>query len=344
MIQEPLQQLPGWEHDALYCERVVRQHARTFALASRLLPGQKRRAVYALYAFCRQADDLVDRAPAEQRTRTLASFNAYRQQLDDALRGRGEGPVFREVARVVTAYGIASAPLHELLAGVERDLDIVSFENWEELSMYCEGVASSVGEMCTAVFGVDGDDGVRNHAVRYARTLGVAMQLTNILRDVGEDAARGRCYLPLADLAAFGLSRDEVLHDCALGSDERWRRLMIFEVARARSLYRAAAPGIALLNRDAQSCASACANGYAAILTAIEAQKHDTITRRARVRTFARIGILWDAWRYRAASPVPPGEAGLCWDVGTSRGSLSLDGSTQHVVVQRPSGPPLTQP
>jgi 15-cis-phytoene synthase len=302
--------------DARFCERVVREHARTFALASRLLPAPKRRAAYALYAFCRLADDLVDHAPADSRHATVRQLDAYRAQLDDALAGRGTGPVFREVARVVREYAIPGEPLHELLAGVARDLESAHYATWESLQLYCEGVASSVGEMCTYVFGVPGDDHVRQQAVRHARALGVAMQLTNILRDVGEDAERGRCYLPDSDLALFGLTRGEILHNAEVATDERWRHLMIFEVARARSLYRVAAPGISLLERDAQSCAAACATGYAGILKAIEGQNYNTIASRARLGNFARVGILWDAWRFRSSSIPTSGTegTGLFWE------------------------------
>ena len=134
-------------------------------------------------------------------------------------------------------------------------------------------------------------------ALRYARTLGVAMQLTNILRDVGEDARRGRCYLPDEDLAMFGLTRDDVLNDSALAADERWRPLMAFEVGRARSLYEAARPGIALLSEDAQGCAWACCEGYAAILGAIEQNGYDSISSRARIDIWSRAAIFWSAWR-----------------------------------------------
>lgn len=311
------------ETDALHCERISRTHARTFSLASRLLPAEKRRAACALYAFCRLADDLVDNSPVEDRETTAAQLDEYRAQLDAAMDGRGTGPVFREVARVVQKYGIPGAPLHELLAGVARDLVPPNYDNWLALEQYCQGVASSVGEMCTYVFGVTGDDAVRARAMKLARTLGVAMQLTNILRDVGEDAARGRCYLPNADLAMFGLTHADVLHNAGLARDERWHHLMVFEIARARSLYRIANPGIALLARDSQSCAAACATGYASILTAIEAQRYDTISARARIGRLARVGILWDAWRFRAPAESNQGNegTGLFWE-------------------ERPSGPP----
>ncbi|MEO7360699.1 MAG: phytoene/squalene synthase family protein, partial [Gemmatimonadaceae bacterium] len=279
---------------------------------------------FALYAFCREADDLVDEAPADCLTVTSAQLGEYRRRLDQALIGVGDGAVFREVARVVREYSVPGQPLHELLDGVACDLRRASYDTWQELEEYCQGVASSVGEMCTHVFGVPGGEPIRKQAVRCARTLGVAMQLTNILRDVGEDAARGRCYLPAEDLKLFGLSAEDVLHNADLFRDGRWRHLMVFEIGRARSLYRVAKPGIALLARDAQSCATACATGYAQILSAIEEQNYDTISTRARVGRMARVGILWDAWRHRPGISAVDAHAGtgLFWE-------------------ERPSGPPL---
>ena len=128
------------------------------------------------------------------------------------------------------------------------------------------------------------------------------MQLTNILRDVGEDAANGRCYLPGNDLAAFGLTRADVL-GARVGTKPEWRALMQFEIARARALYAAAMPGIALLSSDARRCATACAIGYAGILDAIEDLGYDTFRSRARLSGVARAAVLWQAWR------VPAGRA-----------------------------------
>jgi 15-cis-phytoene synthase len=134
------------------------------------------------------------------------------------------------------------------------------------------------------------------------------MQLTNILRDVGEDATRGRCYLPDADLATFGLTADRVLHDPTLKDDPRWAQLMRHEIARARALYRAASPGIALLAPESQRCARACADGYAAILGAIERNRYDSFSMRARVGNWARAGLLWSVWR--SGAEVPPAGPG----------------------------------
>lgn len=290
--------------DAAECARITMAHARTFSLASKLLPAHKRRAAYALYAFCRVADDLVDQADHGELDALRTQLTAYRDELQAALDGRPSGPIFRELAWVTRAHDVSPAPLFELLDGVARDLEAHRYASWAELEQYCEGVASSVGEMCTYVFGVPAGPAFRTQAIRYARTLGTAMQLTNILRDVGEDAQRGRCYLPADDLARFGLTPDEVLAASpSLVRKDGWRQLMAFEVRRARALYDAAMPGIALLEPDAQRCAAACATGYAGILSAIEAQQYDTITTRARIGRLARVGILWNAWRYRAPAP-----------------------------------------
>ncbi len=330
-------------HDARGCAAVVREHGRTFYLASWLLSPAKRRDAYALYAFCRIADDLVDRAQGrygeaatpDAVARELAD---YERALDVALYGErtrlgaaglpasvaAHAPVFRELRRVVDAHGVPAETLRELLAGVARDLAPTRYETWAELVEYCEGVASSVGVMCTYVFGV-GDAAVaplgtaftterlRARALPYARTLGVAMQLTNILRDVGEDARRGRCYLPASDLAAFDLTPDDVLERAgapdrggagpsaaaALACDPRWIAFAAAMVARARALYDAAAPGIALLAPDARRCAAACSTGYAGILGAIERAGYDTITRRASLNSSRRAAVLWQAWRFR---------------------------------------------
>jgi phytoene synthase len=191
---------------------------------------------------------------------------------------------------------VPAAVLHELLDGVTRDCAPVAYASWADLALYCQGVASSVGEMCTHVFGVHGDDTVRERALRHARILGLAMQLTNILRDVGEDARQGRCYLPADELARHGLSRAEVLAG-GLAGDPRWTALMTFQVARARALYQLALPGIALLAAESRRCAMACAVGYAGILAAIERNGYDTFSTRARLGTVARAGVLWSSWR-----------------------------------------------
>ena len=287
--------------DAAHCRQIVRTHARTFWLASHFLTLEKRRSAFALYAFCRVADDLVDLAGSVSADQTARRLEELRSQLDDALAGRPTSPMFRELHRAVSRHDVPAPVLHELLDGIASDCTPARYASWPDLYRYCEGVASTVGEMCTYVFGVDGDDRVRARALEHARTLCVAMQLTNILRDVGEDARNGRCYLPDEDLARFDLTRDDVLGG-ANAVDERWRGLMRFEIERARALYSEAWPGIAMLSPDARRCAAACAVGYAGILGAIEANGYDTFGVRARLGARARASVLWSAWRTPIAS------------------------------------------
>lgn len=285
--------------DARQCERIVRKHARTFTLASYFLPGRKRRAAFAFYAFCREADDIVDSAGDSNSKSVARKLQAHRRDLVEALEGRPKGPVFRELRWALREFSIPGAAMFDLLDGVARDVEPETYETWEELENYCEGVASTVGVMCAHVFGVPGGQAHLEIATRHARTLGVAMQLTNILRDVGEDARNGRCYLPTDDLKRFSIERAEVLESRSLAGDPRWNRFMTFEIARARKLYESALPGISMLSADSQRCAAACAIGYAAILDALEHINFDSVSTRASVGTMARLGILWDAWRFK---------------------------------------------
>ncbi len=286
---------PGHD-DREACTALVRTHARTFVAASRFLPSEKRRAAFAVYAFCRIADDIVDESPASTDV-ARDTLERHRQSLIATVHGVPDGPYFRELAWAMRRFGISPRPFHALINTLHGDLAPGEIATWDVLSSYCRGVASTVGEMCAHVFGLPVHAAEREDALRHARTLGIALQLTNILRDVGEDAARGRCYLPTADLAAFGVARHEVLERTIDPRDERWRGLMRHEIARARALYTDAAPGIRMLSADAQCCALICARGYAAILGAIEQRDFDSLRGRARVSTSRKALIILDAWR-----------------------------------------------
>ena len=263
-------------------------------MASRLLPPEKRRGVFAIYATCRTADDLVDvtadGTPAD-------ALRRFRDQAFHALRDRSENPILRELARAWSRFEVPDETLHELFAGLELDLLDRSYDTWSDLESYCQGVAGSVGAMCCAVFGVRAGTELRPvRAVTCARTLGVAMQLTNILRDVGEDARRGRCYLPDDELRQSGIDRRNVLSG-SVDSWSAWRDVMRLQVARARELYRQAMPGIALLQPDAQRCAFACATGYARILDAIERADYDTFSQRVAASRLTLFGVALRSWR-----------------------------------------------
>jgi len=225
-------------------------------------------------------------------------LSRFRTEAVEAQQWPSTQPVLRELAWSIRRFGVATSALSELFAGVERDLDHSPFASWAELEAYCQGVAGSVGEMVSAVFGVR--EGVApTTVVQHARTLGVAMQLTNILRDVGEDARRQRCYLPVDELARHGLTRDQVLRFDLQNRWDAWREFMACQVDRARSLYREATLGIAGLEPDSIPCALACAGGYAEILRAIERHDYDTISARVSTPRFTQLRVAWQSWRLR---------------------------------------------
>ena len=308
--------------DAAVCAALARHHARTFALASRFLPAEKRRAAFAVYGFCRVADDIVDGPSASRDCDRGEALEKQRNALIAALNGRPDGPLFRELAWAVRRFGIPSTPFHALINALRSDLAPSEIATYSDLTRYCEGVASTVGEMCAYVFGMPCDSASRALALRHARTLGVALQLTNILRDVGEDAALGRCYLPSSDLAAFGIERHEILERTIRPGDGRWQRLMHHQIGRARALYAQAEPGLHLLDADARCCATICSRGYAAILEAIEVRAFDSLNGRARVGSTRKTWILVESWYrtrrsgHEAALHLPPAASDSMQGVG----------------------------
>jgi len=295
--------------DSRACASIAFRNARTFAMASRLLAAEKRRGAFAIYAFCRTADDIVDCAPAGSAPDEISGhLDAFARAVDEALRGAPQGAVLRELRWAVDRFDVPTSAISDLLRGIRRDLDAVEFRSWHDLEHYCEDVASSVGEMCTAVFGTVDGEGIRADALHHARQLGVAMQLTNILRDIGEDAERGRCYLPADELARHGLSTRDVISGAAMRQHESWGDLMRMQIDRAAAIYRSTLPGFPLLAADARRCAIACADGYARILRVIEANGFDAFTRRARLGWVERTHVLVDAWRERPPDfPIPRG-------------------------------------
>jgi 15-cis-phytoene synthase len=269
-----------------HCDKITRTHSRSFFLSTQLLPPKKRRAIRALYAFCRTSDDLVDNAQQDA-VRSLARWVA----LVHAPQAPPDHPVLLAWNDTAAHYAIPQSLIDELLAGVAMDLTVSRYATFEELWLYCYRVASVVGLISMQIIGYG------EGAARYAVRLGVALQLTNILRDVGEDAARGRVYLPQEDLAWFGISADDILH-CRL--DERFRQLMRFEIARANLLYEQSWPGIALLSADSRLAVGAAAEIYRGILAKIAVNGYDVFNCRARVPLPEKLTtLLWVRWRLR---------------------------------------------
>lgn len=213
-----------------YCRAVTRQHAKNFYYAFLFLPKTQRDAIYAVYAFCRYCDDIADDGHAVATQHTL--LESWRQELDNCYAGQPTHRITQALQRTVEQYAIPQQYFQELICGVEMDLAIQRYATFADLEQYCYRVASAVGLACLPIFGV-------NHprVQSYARYLGIALQLTNIIRDVKEDAERGRIYVPLEDLHAFQYAETDLLHQRYTSA---FVALMHFQQQRAVEYYRQA--------------------------------------------------------------------------------------------------------
>jgi phytoene synthase len=265
------------------CRRLNAAHGRTYFLSTLLLPVAKRPHVHALYGFARYADEIVDDTaswPLADRRRRLTEL-AERFRAGDAT-----GPVLPAVLDTAARWQIGRDLFEAFLASMAMDLDVQDYATWEDLRSYMHGSAAVIGLQLLPL--LEPAPGTGRAAAAYARDLGLAFQLTNFIRDVGEDLDRGRVYLPKEDLAAFGVTRDD-LHSGLV--DGRLRRLVAFEVARARELFRSAEPGIRLLHPTSRDCIRTAFTLYAGILDAVERAGYDVLSRRAAVSGLRRVSV-----------------------------------------------------
>ena len=281
--------------DAAYlqCAHITRSNSRTFYMSSRLLPREMRAAARALYAFCRITDDIVDEPARDvSKESRLADLQNWRRRSLDGSHAT-VNPTSTELATLAwtdarARYGIPKAYAEQLIEGVGQDLTHNRYESFDDLAHYCYLVASTVGLMTMHIVGYAGPQ-----AIPYAIKLGVALQLTNILRDVGEDWANGRLYLPQDELAAYGITEEEI----AAGKvTPRWRAFMRFQIDRARRLYEEAMPGIGMLGRDGQIAIAASAVLYRDILTKIEENDFDVFACRAHTSGMEKVRRLPGIW------------------------------------------------
>jgi phytoene synthase len=262
------------------CRALAKGHGTTYYLSTFLLPRAAWRHVWALYAFCRCADEIVDElgpAPVTERERALRALGDW--FFADLAAGTSDDPVLQAVVATVRAYGIDPDCFRRFLTSMTMDLTVGSYATWDDLLVYMDGSAAVIGEMMLPIL----DPPARVEAVGPARDLGLAFQLTNFLRDVAEDLDRGRVYLPREDLDRFGAdpARRRV--------DGTWRRLMAFEIDRCRALYRSADEGLELLPPASARCVRTARVLYAGILDRIETAGYDVFTRRARVPTWRKL-------------------------------------------------------
>lgn len=270
-----------------HCTIMTSKHSRSFYLASSLLPKAKRRAVRALYAFCRTTDDIVDRATGNRQEQ----LSAWRQSV------LSHHPPETNLVAIAWAdarlrYHIPLRYAEQLIDGVERDLVQNRYETFADLAAYCYGVASTVGLMSMHIVGFSGPE-----AIPYAIKLGVALQITNILRDVAEDWRAGRVYLPQTDLVKFGLNEVDIAKGIQFGVvNEPWREFMRYQIERNRCLYEEALPGVSMLNSDGRFAIATAAELYRSILNDIELHDYNVFTRRAYVSTLGKLRRLPSVW------------------------------------------------
>lgn len=259
------------ERSYRYCRRVSRTRAKNFYYSFLVLPKEKRDAISAVYAFMRYCDDLAD-DPDVRADRKLM-LTRWRESLDKAAQGDyGDDPILPAFHDAMTRFSIPLQYFHELIDGAVADLTVRRYGTFDELYGYCYKVASVVGLVCIHIFGFDTPE-----AKKYAEYGGIAFQLTNILRDVHEDARSGRVYIPQEDLRAFGYTVEDLANGVR---DDRFRRLMQFEVARAKSYYAAALPLVPLVHGSGRPGLCAMIEIYYKVLKRIERSEYDVFDNR----------------------------------------------------------------
>ena len=274
--------LEAYEH----CRKITRAAAGNFYYAFVTLPRQRRRAMYAAYAYCRLCDDLSDDdLPIDEKTRRIQGIDGL---LEEARAGNPDGPVFEALAHAAAEYGIPYEDLIEVARGVEMDLTISRYETFEDLATYCYRVASVVGLICIQIMGY-----TDQRAREYAIDLGLAMQLTNILRDVREDAERGRIYIPQEDLRQFGYSEEDLLAGTV---NDQFRSLMEFEVARAREYFERGKRLLKLLPVRTRAFPAVLGGLYGRVLDRIEARNYNVFEGRVGLSTREKVGLAVRLW------------------------------------------------
>ncbi|MDA1050614.1 MAG: phytoene/squalene synthase family protein [Planctomycetota bacterium] len=278
-----------------HCERISRASASSFFRSFRFLPCEQRRAMCALYAFSRLADDLADSdEPAETRRIQLAR---WRSELHDALRGEFRSPLWQALHDTTVRFAIPAEYLFALVDGVAMDLVPPRYETFDDLRHYCYHVASAVGLACIHVFGFEDD-----RAKALAETCGVAFQLTNILRDLSEDAEQGRIYLPREELARFDCQPEDFRQPAM---NPRIRELLRFQIARAESLYDEATPLATLLHPHGRRAFTLMFTTYRTLLAEIKRREGDVFKRPIRLGFRGKLKVLVAAFLFHPRELAP---------------------------------------
>lgn len=269
-----------------YCQTKAVQSGSSFYYAFLFLPPEKRKAITALYAFCREVDDVVDECSDPSVARVKLAW--WHKQVDQMYSGKPDHPVLQALQPHTGPYYITAQRLHAVIDGMEMDLDQSRYLDWAGLRKYCWHAAGVVGELSAGIFGYSDAN-----TLVYADKLGVAFQLTNIIRDVGDDARRGRIYLPIEDLQRFDVKASEILNS---QHSERFESLMQFEAQRARQYYREAVQALPEADRRHQRPGLAMAAIYFALLEEIEHDNWHVLEQRVSLTPIRKFWLAWKTW------------------------------------------------
>ena len=269
-----------------YCQQKAAQSGSSFYYSFLFLPPERRRAITALYAFCREVDDVVDECTDTGVAQTKLVW--WRQELARLYAGQPQHPVARALAPALEPFGIKRAYLEEIIDGMQMDLSQNRYLDFAALEQYCHRVAGVVGLLAASIFGYRDE-----RTLSYAHTLGIAFQLTNIVRDVGEDSRKGRIYLPLDELRQFKVSAADILH---ARQTEDFVRLMAFQIERAERYYAEAFAQLPQADRKAQRPGLIMAAIYRTLLREIEHGGCKVLTQRTALTPLRKLWIAWKTW------------------------------------------------
>jgi 15-cis-phytoene synthase len=270
-----------------YCQDKAARSGSSFYYSFLFLPADQRRAITALYAFCREVDDVVDAQLDPAIARVKLAW--WREEIGRLFDGAPQHPVTKALAGSIRAFNLPREHFLEIIDGMEMDLDHDRYPGFRELSLYCHRVASMVGMMSAEIFGYED-----RRTLKYAHHLGTAFQLTNILRDVREDARRGRLYIPLDELERFGVGVGEIM---GAHGNERIRALLRFQGDRARGYYRKAFELLPDVDRYAQRSGLAMAAIYLDTLAEIEKDGYNVLEKRIRLTPLRKLWLAWKTTR-----------------------------------------------
>jgi phytoene synthase len=269
-----------------YCQDKAAASGSSFYYSFRFLPENRRLAITALYAFCREVDDIVDEC--SDANVALTKLNWWRQEIKDLFQGQPHHPVSHALVPAIQEFNLPAEQFQEIIDGMEMDLTMHRYEDFKSLRLYCHRVAGVVGELSAIIFGY-----TERATLRYAADLGLAFQLTNIIRDVGEDARRNRIYLPMDELAKFNVPASDILN---ARQTDNFKQLMEFQYQRAQEFYDLAFSELPQADRKTQKTGLVMAAIYRTLLEEIRHDGYLVLTQRTALTPVRKLWIAWRTW------------------------------------------------